>query len=317
MLEEQTPTQTYPPELKRIKTFQSDVEELIQKQQISKAAIALAESERRVKKEEVSAQPSAPAPAHSAKILTLSGGLPPAAPKWNTSTLLAVVVLVLAVLGMGTGVYFFLKQNAPLQISPPSVNVKSGTAITLNTKESREKIVEKIRSHVQALSVPQNEVRVIPIVLDGKTITTTELLEEIEASVPAALLRALGTEPVLGVHGFRGGQPFLLFSVHSYDHAFDGILSWEPNLLREVGPLFGISVRNILGRVASTTSDILENTLTIKDVIIRNKDARVVLGPGEEKIFLYSFLDKETLVLTTNTDTLQFLIGKAWGGRLR
>ena len=95
------------------------------------------------------------------------------------------------------------------------------------------------------------------------------------------------------------------------------MLSWEQNLLSDIGPLFGISVRDILGKAASTTSEALQNTLAVKDVIIKNKDVRAIFDPKKEIIFLYSFIDKETLVLTTSEDTLRFLIGKAWGGRLR
>ena len=313
---EQTPQQKQSDELKSIKTFQSDVEELLRKQQISKATIAISESEKRIRVEEQSPQNTSLPPVADSKIFKMSSDIP-VSTKWNIGLIMLVAVLILVFGGISVGAFFFLKKDRGKEISEPSTQIQQSVAIMLEAEESRERTIKKIWNGVHALSVPQNELRVIPIKLDTVSITTTELLEKIETSAPAPLVRALGTMPTLGVHGFRGGKPFLLWSVSSYDHAFDGMLSWEQNLLSDIGPLFGISVREILGKAASTTSEVLQNTLAVKDVIIKNKDVRAVFNSKKEIIFLYSFIDKETLVFTTGEDTLRFLIGKAWGGRLR
>ena len=303
-------------ELKPIKTFQSDVEELLRKQQISKATIAISESEKRVRIEEQAPQNISSPSFSDSKIFKISGDIPLSS-KWNIGLITLAVIGVLVIGGISAGVFFYFRGNGKQEISEPNTTIPQGVAIAIDSMESKEGAIKTIWSQVRGLSVPQNELRVIPIKLDNVAITTLELFEKIEASAPAPLERALGTMPTLGIHGFRGGKPFLLFSVSSYDHAFDGMLSWEQNLLSDIGPLFGISVRDILGKAASTTSEALQNTLAVKDVIIKNKDVRAIFDPKKEIIFLYSFIDKETLVLTTSEDTLRFLIGKAWGGRLR
>jgi hypothetical protein len=316
MEEERTPQQKPPDELRRLRTFQSDVEELLQKQRISKAAIAISESEKKAKAEEETAK-AAPSPfVVPSKILSISSDIP-ASSGWNTRLIAFIAVSVLVLGGIGVGFFFLFKEIGRPKISEPEVSAPESAAIKLDERESREAAIQKIWSRVQTLSVPQNELRIIPITLDASPVTTAELFEKIEAEPPAPLVRALGSETTLGVHGFRGGKPFLLWSVSSFDHAFDGMLSWEPNLLGDVGPLFGISVREIAGGAGSTTGEVLQNTPVIKDVIIKNKDTRAVFDAERKIIFLYSFIDKETLIMTTSEDTLRFLMGRAGGGRLR
>ena len=191
------------------------------------------------------------------------------------------------------------------------------TTIVLSGGEKRAGAIKAIQQGLSALSVPQNELRRALLRRGEALITTPELFELLETGASPALIRALTKWPTLGVHGFQGGQPFLLFGVTSYDHAFAGMLAWEQRLVADIAPLFGVSIREVLANVGSTTAEALQNTIEIKDVIIRNKDGRAVFGPGGDILFVYSFVDKETLVLTTGEDTMRALISKAGGGQLK
>jgi hypothetical protein len=44
---------------------------------------------------------------------------------------------------------------------------------------------------------------------------------------------------------------------------------------------------------------------TFSDTILHNKDARVVKDENGKIIFLYSFINSETIVITTNETTLR------------
>ena len=46
------------------------------------------------------------------------------------------------------------------------------------------------------------------------------------------------------------------------------------------------------------------------DIIFNNKDCRVVKNSLGEVIFLYSIVDKNTVVITTNVNTLKELINR-------
>ncbi|MDO8594665.1 MAG: hypothetical protein Q7R93_04095 [bacterium] len=301
-------------DLRRIRTYQSDVEEMMQKEHVSKTEIALAETE---KQHEQEAAPPTPAPfVNPPKMFNLSNRLP-LGPRWNGRLIALISVGGLVLAGIGVGTYFYLSGSKRPVPTPPVTEVKEVSAVALDGRESRAAAIAAIRKVIDATSVPQNELRTIPLKIGSVSLTTADLFTVLNTSEPATLTRSLAASPTLGVHGFKGGQPFLLFSVTSYDYAFDGMLKWESTLLEDIGPLFGVSQREILQKVGSTTKEALGNTIAIKDTIIRNKDARAAFDPSGAIVFLYSFIDKQTLVLTTNEETLKLLLSKAGGGRLR
>ncbi len=297
-------------DLPRIRTYQSDVEEMMQRQHVSKASIALAEDER-------SRQEATDGTPPRAKIFSIGNTLPLQA-GWNWRLIAFVFAVAAVVIGIGIGVYFALRTTPPPMV-PPATQEKPKTtaAVALQGKETRVGAIALLRKSLETLSVPQNELRVIPVTVSESALTTQHLFTLLEASTPSVLVRALGSAPVLGLHGFRGGQPFLLFNVSSYDSAFPAMLVFEATILDDVGPLFGVHTRELLANVGSTTADALQNRIVFKDVVIRNKDARAAFNPQGTIVFLYAFIDKQTLVLTTNEETLKTLIAKAGGGKLR
>lgn len=314
---DQQPSNTDNGELKHIHTFQSDVEEVMKRQQISKATIAIAQSERRAAQKKEEARAPAPEPQAPSKVFHIVRDLPVSS-RWNVASLALIAITLLFLVGTGVGLYFFLSGSETAGPPKEVTQAPKSAAVTLEGKEGRTGIIKMIQRRLDTLSVPQNELHTIPVTLAAMPITTAELFGKLETASPGPLVRALGASPTLGVHGFRGGQPFFLWSVSSYDHAFAGMLAWEPDLLSDIGPLFGISPRAIIAKqLSSTTADVLGMARTFKDLIVRNKDVRAVFGPKGSIIFLYAFIDKETLVLTTNEETLKFLIGRAGGGRLK
>lgn len=309
---EQNPTPKPSADLKRLRTYQSDVEEMMQKQQTSKAAIAIAQDKKRVGEE---AEPKPAASGFTAsKIFSMSGKLP-LGTQWNFKLIGVVVLGLLVIIGIGVGAFFFWPSGTPKKIEQKRVEVPKITAVALQGGERRAGVLGAIQDTVDAAAVPANEIRTIPVTRDGQSLSTTDFLAALEAGAPPALVRALGPTPVLGVYG--SGQTFLLLSVVSYDHAFSGMLSWEQNLVEDMGPLFGVSAREVLDEVGSTTTEALQSIITIKDAIIRNKDVRAAFDPEGKIVFMYSFVDKQTLVMTASEDTLKMLVSKAGGGRLK
>ena len=316
-------------ELKRLRTYQSDVEELMQRKEVSKASIALAENERRVETEkeaEVKEVPSSEAPVEAVpstppKVFSITGGLPDARESTlhlNLKRILITSGVVLLMGGLAGGVFYFVHSipNVPV-LTPPKIESPKSGGIALQGKEGRANVLKLMQSAVASLSVPQNQFVTIPMTIGDTPLTTAELLAKLESSAPATLVRALGPVPTLGVHGFQGGKPFLLFGVSSYDFAFEGMLAWEEKLILDIGPVFSITPRTVLQNVGSTTAEALQNTVVYKDIIIKNKDARAAFDPQGAIVLVYGFLDKDTLVVTTDEETFRALLGKAGGGRLR
>ena len=201
---------------------------------------------------------------------------------------------------------------------PPATQEKPKTtaAVALQGKETRVGTIALLRKSLETLSVPQNELRVIPVTVSESALTTQHLFTLLEASTPSVLVEPWEARRCSDFRGL-GRTTILLFSVSSYDSAFPAMLVFEATILDDVGPLFGVHTRELLANVGSTTADALQNRIVFKDVVIRNKDARAAFNPQGTIVFLYAFIDKQTLVLTTNEETLKTLIAKAGGGKLR
>ena len=303
-------------ELKRIRTYESDVQEIMQKGQISKATIAIAENAKQIKHEdEISKTP--PVPIAPSRVFPVEPELPFGRQTPNYRFLFLIIGGALLLVGVGIALFFFMARSSSGRLILPKTTVPQESAIVIKENEKRTGVITTIQKTLKSISVPQSDIRTIPIKLGNASITTAEFFELLDATPPATLVRALSPEPLLGVYGFQGGQPFLLFDVLSYDHAFAGMLEWEEKLLEDIGPLFGISPGALSGGTGSTTAEILGNRIRIKDIILRNKDARAAFDSDGNILFLYAFTDKQTLVLTTGEDTLRAIQNKAVGGRLK
>ncbi len=312
----QTPHATESGELRRLRTYQSDVEEALKKGGVSLSKIALAESEKKR-----NPLPSTPLPLPAQpKIISFFKELPTTdMPGKNRLPVLLWGGGVVLLFGISAVLFWiFSDRQAPPPITEvPAEGQRRVTGeVSLDEHDTRARAMQTIRKAVDESSVPLSELRVLAVKIGGRPITTVELFQKLGFRAPDTLARALGPSPTLGLHGSRGVQPFLLFTVTSFDHAFDAMLRFEETLLDDVGPLFGVNPR-ALSRSATTTEELFANTFLFKDVIIKNKDARAIFDDVGQIVFLYSFLDKETLLLTTNEETLKTLVNKVSRGQLK
>jgi hypothetical protein len=132
--------------------------------------------------------------------------------------------------------------------------------------------------------------------------------------MPPDLARSLQPNFLLGVHVYNGNQPFVILSVYSYEEAYAGMLSWEQYLQGDLSPLFNytpsprIPEEGIATTSTSTTSQFIQTGFT--DKIVENHDARVLQNENGDIYLLWTFLDRNTLVITTNDATLREIISR-------
>lgn len=314
---EKTPTPTDTGELKRLRTYEGDVAEVLAKKNITRTSIALAEEER--KRREPPPPPTIPS---APKILRIT---PVPEPGHRFSIALntinwprvrvSIVIALLAAL-IGFSVYLIATRKPHGETTPAAAQPRQTADITFTGTETRAAFIARLRKGIEAARVPAGEVRELAIRSDNLPLSPPELATLLRADAPPPLIRALGTLTV-GVHAAKNeNRLFLLFEVQSFEHAFDGMLSWEKTLLPDVGPLLGTNQKD-LAPTGTTTAEILGNAPSWSDVIIKNKDVRAVFSPTGEIAFLYSFLDKETLLIAERDETLRTLLPKVRAGRLR
>jgi hypothetical protein len=131
------------------------------------------------------------------------------------------------------------------------------------------------------------------IVQKKNLITINRLFELLGVKVPATLFRSLRPDFMLGVHSFNKNQPFFILKTDYYDSAFAGMLEWESRLVEDLLPLFGRGdkVRELSQKKWG-------------DLVIKNKDTRVLRNFDGSIALIYMFKDQRTLIITTREDTL-------------
>lgn len=305
-------------ELRPIRTYERDVEEVLHGQNVSLSKIALAESVKR-----------RAAPVLSEPMRIRIASVPKARIDFagrlfgNRRFLFLISVLAAAAITLIAFAWYLGENESGTSASKsikPSLTKIDGANITF-TGELRTALIKRIRDETLKVQIPLGEFRTLVIQRrEGKNtinLSLAELLDSLEASAPTALIRALESLPTIGVHGIRGNQLFLLSTVTSYDHAFEGMLSWEKQMIEDIGPLFGVNTRAASETHATTTKEVLSQRLVFRDVVVKNKDLRAVFDQTGKIIFLYSFPDKKSLIITTNDETFRALLPKIDAGRLR
>lgn len=270
--------------LKQIRTFQGDVAEALEKQHESLVSIQRVEH---LKKDSIQS----------------SGKTAEVSKKRIEFTYLLLGSLLLFVLS-ATGVWyayneFVRKTSTPPIATPANRFIYSEAELVLNISEtSREDFIKTLSSALE--EVADGEVR--HVVLEKSTLEGTELLPTSEflnilkSRAPGNLIRAFDPLFMLGAYG---KSTFLILRLDSFENAFAGMLAWEKDLNRDIGPLLATAeiARNI------------EPGTTFTDIIDRNKDARI-LSLYDEVTLIYSFLDNNTLIITDNLETLRVVVDR-------
>ena len=289
-----------------LQTYQGDVEKYVREKNVSVVSVAAAEAKRtEVKSLRVSnimAQ-TEPLSGHSWRFYTafIGGG---------AALIALALVLVYLVLGR-TG-------QLPISAVPqaPFIVVDGVTDIPISPGESRGETLTNLTQEkgAGALSLGLIE-QLRPIVASTSNqnsvtlVDTQQFLALLSPTIPVGLLRTLGPQFLLGTHSFNSPQPFLILKTDSYEQAFAGMLTWEGTMRQDLLPLFAYAPPAHINGDMSTTS--VQTSLSqngFSDAIVENHDARVLRNQSGDIYFLWTFLDRTTIVITTNEYTMREVI---------
>ncbi len=280
--------------IRNLRTYQGDVADAIKKQNASVLTITLAENRKRVKEE-------TPESIHESSETSK-----------RTWSVIASVVLV--ILGIGSvGGFYYLQQQAPVAETTPGP-APEDTIVGYNTKKGittdgadRTKLLTVLNNERKTTEVKPNEIQYLYLNKANTTglesITTRDLFSILRTKIPPATLRAFDTQFMFGFFRDELVRPFLLVHINSYDNAYDGMLKWESSIVEDIGSLF-----IVLGDSSDFTTT--DTSYAFEDETFANKDARVLKNDSGKTVFLYSFLDKDTLLITSNENTLKEMINK-------
>ncbi len=126
----------------------------------------------------------------------------------------------------------------------------------------------------------------------------TLVAEKVNLGLPDQFLRFLEPKLMLGIYSAEGNTPFYIFKTKNYKNVASALLGNENLILGELLAPFSN---------ASTTERIKSSP--VQDKMVSNYDTRLILGEANNVIAIYSWLDKETVVFTTNENTFIKVLG--------
>ncbi len=288
-------------EAKTIRTFQADIADAIKTDQVSMIHIALAEKKRQERQGSYD---------DTVKL------------KDTNKTIVWVgVFAIIFVIASIAGIYFLLpepqtaeqiideRKAAPLMYAEQFVNVDVDNRTTddLVRLLKREKDIE------------------IPLgAMKGITLTTTYgsstvpitgpgFFDTFNTRAPDGIKRSVEDKFMFGIYAFSPYDTFVIFKINSYDTAFASMLEWERFIETDVGDIF-INKKKTVDSTSSTTQNLFRRVFV--DKTIDNKDVRMLVDNENTPAMLYSFLDKETLIIASSEKSLKEIMFRLTAGKI-
>ncbi len=267
-------------DIRPIRTFQDDMAQAVEKQQESAISLSVKEAEKKQKeaRREVSERAN--------KSVSKTG-----------LTFMSMFFLIGGSIVLG---YFYWQ-------SRPTIEERSiiETIIIADAEQTenldglnKESFIERVRS-VKKETKQTGTITHLKLIEQtiGKVdvVSPQEFLRFIGARTPSALTRSMTGDMMFGFISLgETNIPFWIVEVDSFESAFSGTLDWETLLTEDFGPIL------------STSSLPLDPVFT--DVVIRNRDTRILVNEQEQDVLLHSFLDRNTLLITENRDAFRELL---------
>jgi hypothetical protein len=311
-------------DIQPLRTYKSDVEDIFKRGQLSAARVVFAEKKRKEQN---------PTP-----VETLPAG------KSRLSRPAIIVSFFLIIIGVSL-IFYALKLKQPEEVDlpvvyPSLISVESKKGLNAAGLD-RARLIAAVSTLKKSSPLPLGAVTQLILIKNTtpapteanptpkpfkEAITVAEFLNLLQTKAPPFLVRALRDEFVLGVHGYAGNQPFLIFKIQSFENAYAGMIAWEETLLDDLGPLITREVTNwpLTDNDSTATSTnpadakavvIPGQDFSFRDLIVRNLDTRVKMDKGEI-VFLWSFPDRETLVITNNDRTFRDIVARLQAAKI-
>jgi len=247
---------------------------------------------------------------------------PPKEARGNKLIAFAAVLFIL--LGISAGIYalFFTSQDNFKEITeiPSLIFVNDDVELPLNEDLDRIATLRGLNRAREEVRGSLGEVANIYItvtkVIDEETgeeekriVGTREFLDKVDISTRASFKRALGDNFMFGVHSFDGNQAFLLFEIEDFENALPGILDWEKLMLDDLWQMFynqrpETALEEKIDPDAPTTTPSKFFKKGFEDIILKNRDARILEDQEGGAALIYSFPDRGHLIITTDRATL-------------
>lgn len=294
--------------LKPLQTYERDIAEMIRNHQTSVVQVKMAAEK---KDEALPAKEKVEVKAMRAE----AAGLPTPARESRTPLFnkFFVVFSFVFILGGGAAlayIYFTgTTSNTPVVVTPS----KQTTLIAANASLpfaidslTQRQIADGFRTQISG-AFTDNSIVHIPFTqkVNGEVVdvSPSTFFEYATLTTPPRLLRAMNTEFFSGIYVMGDVHPVFLVGISDFDNAYDGMLTWEKTAFQD----FESFIRT--ARTAAPATAILPQPAFI-DLVIANKDARVLRDTAGNIVMAYSFISNSMLLLADSEEAFKEVVAR-------
>lgn len=281
-------------EIKTIHTYEGDMANLVRGEQGSVIKIALAEQE----KKRLNPKIEEATKIKYKNLIFIAGGL--------------IIILVAIWL-----TFFLIKKSKDQSIAQLQetkiqtlVSYDNQTILDVTNVLNKDEFAKILGPEIKK-EIKIGNIKTIFLNSNSKLLNTQDFLKLINANLPGSLARSLSPQFMIGtfspttnsgvVASERKNSFFIMLQTKDYTQAFAGMLEWEKTMLNDMFLLFNIDV-------SGENQKLLESSF--KDIVILNKDTRVLQDQNGNPILYYLFVDNNTFVITDNQDTAKEIISR-------
>ena len=270
------------PIIEPVRTYKEDLADIVNKDKISLERIAMMQSDADRK------APEAPKPEEKKGRRLL----------WAGGALVALGIIIIA----GISVFGGKRAASPAEPQKEKYIIfaesKQDINITNVTKTEIEAIIRKLAGNFKEQDSVKEIVPTLSAAPLDERATLQILWDKTGARIPDDLFRTLHSRFFLGLYSKGGAtSPFLLFYTSSYDIAYPALLRWEGFMQDDFNWLYDSRPK------AGTTT----LSLSFKDKVISNLNARSFEDASGKAAFFYLFLDQNTILFARAPEAVRMV----------
>ena len=225
-------------------------------------------------------------------------------PKKNIVFFSSGIAVLLVAIILAVGAYWYDKNSKIVPVVesklPTTSIVKSEDLTVLNvTNKSTSDIALAFADLLKNSKVQTGMIENVYVTQGSQgfetRLTSNMFLSALKSHITIDFSHALIQDYMVGIYQYNQPNLFVVLRGTQHDFMLAGMLQWEPYILEDMGPIFGIDV--------SGDNSYLINSPVV-ETLIENHDTRAVLDKNGKPVIFYSFLDENTVVITNDSKTL-------------
>lgn len=278
--------------LKTVRTYMSDMADTVRANEISVIKVALAEQNKHERED----------------LYRKVEGTPVKKIFWTISGLILIASAIY-------GSYYLFKQKQIKEIPPQVTREQAIISYDENYSvdlTNEDNFVSKIRKAVIEPSTLNNKTDSIKLISLSKKInginekiSIQDFFNGMGFTAQPSFIRSLSSSFMVGTYTkntsgstvISDSTPklFMIFQSKDYEYSYAGMLEWEKTIASDMMDIFNFNTNDTKLKI---------NDRKFKDVILNNKDARILYNENDQPLLYYIFIDKNNLVITDSLEAI-------------